>query len=240
MLPAALPTAAGTRIFSIALLTRYVPTQILMAVTRLSMLRTRGVPRSAAAASLAYEFPLAVGSAFALSVAFVVDLPELRDHDSRWIALAAPILLLGLLHPRVVGAIERRLAARLKIGAEHVALPLRVLVPFVVGYMASFVVAGLATYAFARSIFPSASMDSRVLASYAIGYSAAVLAFFIPGGLGARDGATATALAVVMPVSVAVAVAIGVRLAQTLVELGYAGCFEVAHRRRVRSASAST
>ena len=55
----------------------------------------RGVPRSVAAASLAYEFPLAVGSAFALSVAFVIDLPELRDHDLRWIALAAPILLLG-------------------------------------------------------------------------------------------------------------------------------------------------
>jgi hypothetical protein len=226
-----LPTAAGTRIFSIALLTRYVPTQILMALTRLSMLAARGIPRPVAVASLAYEFPLAVGSAFALSVAFLIDLPELRDHDWRWIALAAPVALLGALHPRVVGAIGGRLATQLDIDLEHLTLSPRALAPFVVGYLASFAVAGLAVYAFARSIYPPAPLDLRVLTSYAIGYSAAVLAFFIPGGLGARDGATATALAAVMPGSVAVAVAIGIRLAQTLVELGFAAVFEVLQRR---------
>jgi hypothetical protein len=227
-----LPAAAGTRVFSIALLTRYVPTQILMALTRLSMLAARGIPRSVTAASLAYEFPLAVGSAFALSVAFLVDLPELRHHDWRWIALIAPVVLLGALHPRVVGALERRLAKRLDAGAEQLTLSLRALAPFVAGYLASFAVAGLAVYAFARSIYPQAPIDLRVVTSYAIGYSAAVLAFFIPGGLGARDGATATALAAVMPGSVAVAVAIGIRLAQTLVELGFAGVLELLHRRR--------
>jgi len=227
-----LPAAPGVRIFSIALLTRYVPTQILMALTRLSMLTARGVPRSVSAASLAYEFPLAVGSAFALSVAFLIDLPELRHHDWRWIALAAPVLLLGALHPKIVDGIESRLSARLKIESEHLTLDLRALVPFVAGYMASFAIAGLAVYAFARSIYPPAHFDLRVLTSYAIGYSAAVLAFFIPGGLGARDGATATALAAAMPASAAVAVAIGIRLAQTLVELGYAGVTEALHRRR--------
>jgi hypothetical protein len=229
-----LPLGAGTRIFSIALLTRYVPTQILMAVTRLTMLSARGVPRSISAASLAYEFPLAVGSAFALSVAFLIDLPELRHHDARWLALAAPVLLLCALHPRAVSALERRMAARLKVETEFLPLPLVKLVPFAAGYLASFLVAGLAMYAFARSIYPSADFDLRVLTSYAIGYSAAVLAFFIPGGLGARDGATATALAAVMPTSVAVAVAIGTRLAQTLVELGYAGVCELLHRRAER------
>jgi hypothetical protein len=227
-----LPAGPGTRIFSIALLTRYVPTQVLMAVTRLSMLAGRGIPRSVAAASLAYEFPLAVGSAFALSVAFLIDLPELRHHDWRWVALAAPVVLLGALHPKIVDAIESRVSARLKVESAHLTLSLRALVPFVAGYIASFAVAGLAVYAFARSIYPPAHFDLRVLTSYAIGYSAAVLAFFIPGGLGARDGATATALAAVMPASVAVAVAIGIRLAQTLVELGYLGIVEFLHRRK--------
>jgi hypothetical protein len=232
-----LPARPGMRIFSIALLTRYVPTQILMAVTRLSMLAARGVPRSVAAASLAYEFPLAIGSAFALSVAFLIDLPELRHHDWRWVALAAPVVLLGALHPKVVDALESRVSARLKVESEHLTLSLRALVPFVAGYIASFAVAGLAVYAFARSIYPPAHFDLRVLTSYAIGYSAAVLAFFIPGGLGARDGATAAALAAVMPASVAVAVAIGVRLVQTLVELGYAGTAEVLHRRHMARAA---
>jgi glycosyltransferase 2 family protein len=229
-----LPLGPGTRIFSIALLTRYVPTQILMALTRLTMLSARGVPRSISAASLAYEFPLAVGSAFALSVAFLIDLPELRDHNARWLALAAPVVLLCAMHPRVVDALESRLSARLNVESEHLTLSLGKLAPFVAGYVASFVVAGLAVYAFARSIYPAADFDLRVLTSYAIGYSAAVLAFFIPGGLGARDGATATALAAVMPGSVAVAVAIGIRLAQTLVEIGYAGVSELLYRRAQR------
>lgn|GEM_PF-3483538 len=233
-----LPPGAGTRIFSIAMLTRYVPTQILMALTRISMLGARGVSRSVAAASLAYEFPLVVGSAFALSTAFLIDLPELRHHGWRWIALAAPVVLLGALHPRVVDALETRLSARLGIVSGHLTLRLRALVPFVVAYLASFAVAGLGVYAFARSIEPSTHLDLRVLTSYAIGYSASVLAFFIPGGLGARDGATATALSAVMPASVAVAVAVGVRLIQTVIELGYAGVCELLHRRGVARARA--
>jgi len=229
-----LPLGAGVRIFSVSLLTRYVPTQILMAVTRLSMLASRGVPRSIAAASLAYEFPLAVGSSFALSVAFLIDLPELEHHEWRWLVLLAPVALLSLLHPRVVDAIESRLSARLKVESDHLTLPLVRLVPFVAGYVTSFAVAGLGVYAFARSVYPGAHLDLRVLTSYAIGYSAAVLAFFIPGGLGARDGATATALAAVMPSQVAIATAVGIRLAQTLIELAYAATTELLHRRRAR------
>ena len=225
-----LPFGAGIRIFSISLLTRYVPTQVLMAVTRLSMVSARGVPRSVAAASLAYEFPLVVGSSFALSVAYLIDLPELKGHDWRWLVLLAPVVLLSLLHPRIVDALESRLSARLGVESEHLTLPIARLVPFVVAYVLSFAIAGLAVYAFARSIAPDATLDLRVLTSYAIGYSAAVLAFFIPGGLGARDGATASALAAAMPGKVALAVAIGVRLVQTLIELAYAGTAELIHR----------
>lgn len=225
-----LPFGAGIRIFSISLLARYVPTQILLAVTRLSMMSARGVPRSVTTASLAYEFPLAVGSSFALSVAFLIDLPELKGHDARWLVLLAPVVLLSLLHPRIVDAIESRLSARLGVESEHLTLPVTRLIPFVVAYVLSFAVAGLGVYAFARSIYANATLDLHVLTSYAIGYSAAVLAFFIPGGLGARDGATASALNATLPGKVALAVAIGVRLVQTLIELAYAGTTVLLHR----------
>jgi hypothetical protein len=142
------------------------------------------------------------------------------------------VALLVALHPRVIGTLSDKLAARLGGAAEHVILPVGRLVPFALAYVGTFAIAGLGVYAFARSVYPATPFDLRVLSSYAIGYSASVLAFFIPGGLGARDGATATALAAVMPGKVAVAVALGIRLAQTLVELGFAGAFELAHRRR--------
>jgi hypothetical protein len=98
-----LALGASVRISSISLLTRYGPAQVLMAVTRVTMVAARGVPRSIAAASLAYEIPLAVGSAFALSVAFLIDLPELEHHGWRWLMLPAPVVLLWLLHPGRTG-----------------------------------------------------------------------------------------------------------------------------------------
>jgi hypothetical protein len=226
-----LPAVPGVRIYGIALLTRYVPTQILMAVTRVTMLGRRGVSRSVAIASLAYEFPLVVGSAFVLSVAFLIDLPALRDQSWRWAVLAAPVVLLAVLHPRVIATLVDKVAARLGGTSDHLAIPLRRLVPFALGYLVSFVISGLGVYAFARSIHPATPFDLRVISAYAIGYSASVLAFFIPGGLGARDGATATALAAVMPGGVAVAVAIGIRLMQTVIELGGAGALQLWHRR---------
>ena len=116
-------------------------------------------------------------------------------------------------------------------------MPLRVLVPFAVGYVASFVVAGLGDLRLRALDLPvHADCDSRVLTSYAIGYSAAVLAFFVSGGLGARDGATATALAAVDADQRRRRGRDRRPAGTDLVELGYAGCCEVLHRRRVRSA----
>ena len=62
-----------------------------------------------------------------------------------------------------------------------------------------------------------------IISSWSVGYAGALLAFFIPGGIGVREGAVAAVLSVAMPTSVAIAVAIAVRLAQTGIELAYAG-----------------
>jgi hypothetical protein len=96
----------------------------------------------------------------------------------------------------------------------------------------SFIVAGIGMVASVRAVHPlSASDVPIVLTSWAVGYSGALIAFVVPGGLGVRDGATASVLATAVPLTVGVAVAVMVRLVQTAIELLYAGAASFAARR---------
>jgi len=62
-------------------------------------------------------------------------------------------------------------------------------------------------------------------------FAASVIAFVLPGGLGAREGAVVAALSPVLPLTVAAAVAVGVRIAQIGVELLWASVTPVLARR---------
>ncbi|HMJ36405.1 MAG TPA: lysylphosphatidylglycerol synthase domain-containing protein [Baekduia sp.] len=217
-----LPVAQGQAIYNVSLLTRYVPTQVLMAVTRIELAQREGIPRTVTVAAFAYEFALAVGSACALSVSFVLGLDSLQDQPLRYVVLVAPVGVLLLLHPRVIDALSSRLAARLRFTPAHVTIPLRRLVLYLAVYLVAWLEAGVAIYCLARGIHAVGDPSVTALSSYAIGYAAAAIAFVAPAGLGARDVATATALATSMPFSVALTTAIAVRLVQTGIEIFYA------------------
>jgi hypothetical protein len=227
-----IPAPRAWAIWSVSLLARYVPSQLLMVVSRVALAEREGVPRRICLASIAYEFFLAVGSAIGLSMAFVIGLPRLSHTPERWLLLVVPVAMLIAVHPRVFSRVAKILLRR--FGSEP--LPETLAFPhvlgFAAGYVISFVIAGFGAYAFARSLHAiAASHIPLMLTSYAVGYSGAVVAFFIPGGLGVRDGATASVLDTALPLSAAVAAAIGVRLVQTAIELIYAGVSEVAARR---------
>jgi uncharacterized membrane protein YbhN (UPF0104 family) len=61
-----------------------------------------------------------------------------------------------------------------------------------------------------------------VIASFAIGFVVSVLAFMLPGGLGARETGLATALTPALPFAVGLAVAVATRAAQMAIEVLYA------------------
>lgn len=227
----------GQRIFALSLLARYVPTQILLAVTRMRMAHGLGVARTVTLASLTYEIVLVLGTSTALSAGFLLARPELDGSPLRWLVVVAPLGAFVLLHPRVVDVVAGRLAKQLGEPAEHSSIAWGKLVGFAVLYALSFLLFGLAVWAFARGIADVGGLTWDVLTAYAVGYVASILAFFVPGGLGARDAATAAALSGVMPVSVALAVSIGTRLLQTSVELSWAGGTAVLERRRAARAS---
>jgi hypothetical protein len=226
-----LPVPRAHAIYNVSLLTRYVPTQVLMAVTRIELAHREGVPRSVSVAGFAYEFALGVGTALALGVSWFISLDALDDQPARFVVLLAPVVLLVALHPRVIDLLETRVARRFGVESAHVTIPVARLIPFVAAYLVAWVVAGAGVYALARGIHPAGALDFTALSSYAIGYAAAALAFVLPAGLGARDVATASALSSAMPFSVALAAAIGVRLVQTVIELFYAATTSLWARR---------
>jgi hypothetical protein len=218
-----LPVPRAHAIYNGSLLTRYVPTQVLMAVTRIELAQREGVARTVSVAAFAYEFALSVGTAFAISVSFVISLDSLQGKDWRYLSLLAPVAVLGLLHPRIIDVLESKVAARFGVTSAHVTIAVRRLVPYLITYVVIWLVAGVGVYSLARGIHDVGPPGIDAISSYAIGFAAAAVAFVLPAGLGARDVATATALSASMPFSVALTASIIVRLVQTGIEILYAG-----------------
>ena len=210
-------------IWSVSALGKYVPTTVLMFVTRIAMAERAGVRRTTTAASMAYELPITMASALAIGAYGIVELPDLQGHAWRWMVLAAPAAALALLHPRIFRSLGNVLLRRL--GRERLVETLTM--PRVVGvaalYCVSLALAGGGTYAFARALHPVAAADIPiVVASFAIALAMSYFGFVLPAGIGAREAAFTAALAPALPTAVALAVAIGVRLIQMALEVLFA------------------
>jgi hypothetical protein len=223
-LGASLRPADAWAAWNVSLLARYVPSQVLMPLTRMKMVQHAGVPRRVTLTSMVYEGVLAIGVAIALSASFLLSLPELAGTPLRFALLAVPIGVTVLLHPRIFGPLSARALRKLMREPLGALLSFWKVLGFALLYAVSFAVAGGGVYAFARALHPvDGHLAVLVLTSYAVGYTGSVLGFFVPGSLAFREGALVAVLAPALPLGVAVAVAVGVRVAQTLIELAYAG-----------------
>jgi hypothetical protein len=211
-------------VWSTTLLARYVPTSMLMAVGRVSLCEREGVSKRVTLASVVYEFALTFIAALALASYLVIRLDWFDHHELlRYVALALPIIGLVCLHPALFHRCADWLFGRLGRDPLPLSLGFGRVLEFAAMYLVSFIVAGCAVLAMAHTLHPvSASDTAAVVASYGLGYVAGVLAFVIPGSLGAREAGIALGLSAVMPTTVAVAVAVAVRLLQMGVEGLYA------------------
>jgi hypothetical protein len=222
----------GRAIWCVTLLGRYVPTSVMLAVSRMALAQREGVPKRVSFASFVYEMGLTFTAAVIVGAYFFVSLPSLRHDPERFLALALPVIALIALDPRVF----HRLAdvALHRLGREPLPLSLsrRRVLSFLVAYALAMVVAGFGVYAFARAVHPVAGSHlASVVASYSVGFAVSLLAFVLPGGLGAREAAMAAALSPAVGLTVGIAVAVAVRLEQMLVEVIFAGVAPLVARR---------
>lgn len=215
-----LPAPRARAIWFTSGLGRYVPTSLLLPVLRSAMSEREGVPKRITLASVAYEMALFFTAALILGAYFVIDLPDLQDSPGRYLVLALPVLALVALHPRIFHTLADRALERL--GRAKLPLSLRMgrVFEFVGLYALTYVIAGVALYGFAQSVYPVDSGDMvTVIGAFAVGTALSIIAFVLPGGLVAREAGIALALSPVMPAAPALAVAVLSRIVQMGVEV---------------------
>ena len=219
----ALDPRRGRAIWNLTLLGRYVPTSALMAIGRVALSAREGIPRRVGAASIVYELVLQVAAALAVGSVAILALPALDGRPERWLVLAVPVLALAALHPRVLGPLTAR--ALRAAGREPLdrLLGFGTVVAVFAGYAVSFVLGGVAVLAVAEMVATVGADGVPVaLAAYAAGFGAGLVAFVVPGGVGAREGVIAYVLEPVSALAIGLAAGVGVRLVQIVVELAFA------------------
>jgi hypothetical protein len=228
--------ARARAIWSTTLLARYVPTSALMAVGRVALSEREGVPKRVTLASVVYELVFTVIGALALCVYLLWRMPALDSHAwVRWLATAVLVVGIGALHPRIFHRAADSAFRRAGRSPLPLSIPFGRVLELTLMYVVSFVVAGIAVMAMAHALHGIGAGDTyTAIASYGVGYLAGVVAFVIPGSLGAREAGVALALSMALPWTVAVAVAIAVRLLQMGVEVSYALVTPGLARRRAR------
>jgi uncharacterized membrane protein YbhN (UPF0104 family) len=219
-----IPPRKGWVIWNVSLLARYVPTQIMLAVTRVGMAEREGVPKRITMASIVYEVALVTAASVVVAAWGIMNLPAIHSSPWRFAILLVPVVAVACLHPKPFARVSTVLLRRLKAEPLQRMLSFRAVLAFAGIYVVSFLLTGVAVLCLALALHHVDAEDiPLVLSAWSVGYAGALVAFFVPGGLGVREGAMAAVLAIVLPTSVAVAVAVVVRLAQTGIELLYAG-----------------
>ncbi|MFL5819065.1 MAG: lysylphosphatidylglycerol synthase domain-containing protein [Solirubrobacteraceae bacterium] len=227
-----LATSRGWWIWSASMLARYIPTNLAMVVGRTAMAERDGIPKRVTMASTLYQLGVAFAGATAVGAYFVVELPNLQGTPARFAAVALPVAALVALDPRIFHRLADFALRRLGREPLPVSLPRSAMLFYTAVSAVSFVIAGVAVWAFTEAIHPLASADiPTVIGAYSVGFAVSVLTVVLPGGLGAREGAMVAALSPVMPLTVAIAVSVAVRLLQIGVEVLFATITPVWARR---------
>jgi len=217
------PLRRQAAIWNVSLLARYTPTSALMTVVRVGMYEREGVARRTTLVASVYELLLQLIVAVVVGAWWMLHMDQLEDHWSRYLLLAVPLLGFVSLHPRILGKGVAILLRRFGREGEPVTLPTRQVLVAALLYAVCFLTAGVGVLGVALALHPVDAGDvPLVIASFAIGFVVSVLAFMLPGGLGARETGLATALTPALPFAVGLAVAVATRAAQMAIEVLYA------------------
>jgi hypothetical protein len=219
-----LEPVVATSVWFTSALGRYVPTSLLYPVMRVAAGDRAEVPKRISLVSLVYEVGLTFTAALLVGAYFVIDLPELADEPARFAVLAVPMIAIAALHPRVFHRMTDRVLVRFGRAPLPVALSERALIALLLGYCATFVLAGASTYALAECVHPEVRLADApiVIGAFAVATAVSLVAFILPAGLIAREGMMVLALSPIMPAGPAIAVAILSRILQVALELAFA------------------
>jgi glycosyltransferase 2 family protein len=219
-----------------SILARYLPGNVFMFVSRGWMSYRQGLDVDRVSAGMVYEQALNVAAALVVTAA-LFPFWRYERRVTAWALLAIPVIVI-VLHPRVFAPL-----AALLLRLLHRPPLTRVLsLPVVLGLLAAFaglwLVAGLALWTFAAAVTNvTAAAYPQITAGYAVAFVVGMVVFFVPSGIGVREGVLAAATASVFAGGgVALAWALLARLWQTALEIGFVAAATLAERLRRRAA----
>ena len=232
--------ATSLRAEMVSMLAKYVPGGVWTPAARVVAMRRAGVTDAAlVTAAMLVEAAL---SAISGVLVFAISLVWVRGVNGPVIPLAVfAIVLAFLIHPRVFRPLAARFLRRL--GKSDLP-PLRTstFVTLLLFYSGTWAIGGLGVWLLLRSVgaHPAASTVVFLGGVSAVGAIVAVLAFFAPSGLGAREGSMYGLMLAVTSHGAALGATLLNRVAITLVELLLlaAGAFALSRQERA-SATAS-
>jgi uncharacterized membrane protein YbhN (UPF0104 family) len=215
---------------------KYLPGKVWLLLGRFYFYESKGKSKKAISIALYLETAtilLAAGLLFLTALIFFKEI-KLFGYENRWGWLVVPfILAFVFIHPRILQKIVNWLFIRFK--REPISLTITypyVLFIFFVCILA-WLVGGVGFYLFLVSVFPVSSQHLIFLTgALAISSTLGLIAIFVPGGVGVREGALVYLLSFIMPGSVAVILSILTRLWMTLIEIGLIGVIYISDRAR--------
>jgi glycosyltransferase 2 family protein len=211
------PTSLNAEIVS--MLAKYIPGGVWTPAARVVAMRRAGVTDGAlVTAAMLVEAGL---SALAGVLVFAISLLWVHGVDGPLIPLAAFALALAVfLHPRVFHAVTTRIMRRFGLG-ELPPLRTSTLVGLLVFYAGTWLIGGLGLWLLLWSVGDRPPVSTIVYLGgvSAIGAIVAVLAFFAPSGLGAREGSMYGLMLAVTSSGAALSATLLNRVAITVVEV---------------------
>ena len=215
-----------------SILARYVPGNVFQFVSRAWMHHRQGLDVDRVGAGMVYEQVLNVAGALAVT-AVLFPFWHFESDDAAWALLAIPVIVVAL-HPRVfarLAAVALRVVHRPPLTRV---LPFRAVLGLLVAFSGLWLLAGLAMWTLAAAVTSvSITAYPEITAGFALGFVAGMVVFFVPSGIGVREGVLAAATATVFASGgVALAWALLARLWQTALELAFVGVAVLADRHR--------
>jgi len=204
----------------VSMLAKYLPGGVWTPAARtVALRRSAGVTDTPTVlASILVE---AVLSAISGVIVFVVSLAWVRGVNAPlWALIPFALLLSSILHPRIFRPVAQTLLK--PFGAESLEpLPVPLTMLVLLFYCGTWLIGGIAVYFFLRSLGsdPGLAAIPFLGGVSAVGAIVAVLAVFLPSGLGAREASMYGLLLAVTTSGPALGVTLLNRLAITLVEL---------------------
>jgi len=203
----------GLSICLLSIFGRYIPGGIWTVLGRMYLCRLEGIPDSRSSMSILLDQSYAVVSA---GIVFVVSLLFWKDTSSVFRVLPVVIILplfLFFLHPQPFLKVINPVLSWFGKGPVKISLSLSNMLILAGYYSFNWLLVGVSFFIFIRAFYPVGYHYLFVIIGiYAISYAAGFIVFFMPAGLGVREGTLVLLLSLFMPTPVAIGISLLSRL----------------------------